>query len=63
LQIIKKLKKEKDFLIPIWQWVETQLEAKSGPASFPFSPPIFLFLCGPTLAQQHHSRRGPAPLI
>jgi hypothetical protein len=49
--------------MPIWQWVKTQLEAEPGPASFSFSPPIFPFSRSPTLAQQHHSRRGPAPLI
>jgi hypothetical protein len=63
LQIIKRFEKEKDSLIPIWQWAKTQLEAEPGPASRFFSPPIFPFLHGPTPAQQHHSRRGPAAMI
>jgi hypothetical protein len=37
LQIIKRFEKENDFLIPIWQWVETHLEAEPGPTSFFFS--------------------------
>jgi hypothetical protein len=63
LQIIKSFEKEKDFLIPIWQWAETLLEAKPGPASHSLSPPIFPFLRGPTPTQLHRSRRGPVELI
>jgi hypothetical protein len=36
LQIIKRFEK-KDFLIPIWQWAETQLEAEPGLTGFFFS--------------------------
>jgi hypothetical protein len=39
LQIIKIFEKEKEFLTPIWQWAETQLEAEHGSASCSlFSP-------------------------
>jgi hypothetical protein len=44
LQIIKRFEKEKEFLSPIWQWAETQLEAKPGPASRSLSAP-FLHSC------------------
>jgi hypothetical protein len=47
LQIIKRFEKEKDFLIPIWQSAQTQLEVEPGLASFSFFPPIFLFSCSP----------------
>jgi hypothetical protein len=40
LQIIKRFEKEKEFLIPIWQWAETQLEAELGPASRSLSSPF-----------------------
>jgi hypothetical protein len=43
LQIIKRFEKEKDFLVPIWQWAETQLEAEPGPTSFSFSLPFLYF--------------------
>jgi hypothetical protein len=43
LQIIKRFEKEKEFLIPIWQWVETQLEAEPGLASLFFPSFIFYF--------------------
>jgi hypothetical protein len=46
LQIIKRFEKEKDFLIPIWQWAETQLEAEPGPTNFSFFAPISLFSRG-----------------
>jgi hypothetical protein len=46
LQIIKIFEKEKEFLIPIWQWAETQLEAEPGqPLRF---PPHFSTLTRPT---------------
>jgi hypothetical protein len=46
LQIIKIFEKEKEFLIPIWQWAETQLEAEPGqPLVF---PPLFSTLTRPT---------------
>jgi hypothetical protein len=52
LQIIKRFKKENDFLIPIWQWAKTQLQAEPGPASFSFFRPIFPFSRSPAeLAQ------------
>jgi hypothetical protein len=47
LQIIKRFEKEKDFLIPIWQWAETQLEAELGPMNFSFFAPISLFSRNP----------------
>jgi hypothetical protein len=37
LYFIKRFEKENDFLIPIWQWAETQLEAEPGPTGFFFS--------------------------
>jgi hypothetical protein len=40
LQIIKIFEKEKEFLIPIWQWAETQLKDEPGPASHSFSLPL-----------------------
>jgi hypothetical protein len=40
LQIIKRFEKEKEFLTPIWQWAETQLEAEPGPASRSLSSPF-----------------------
>jgi hypothetical protein len=42
-----------DFLTPIQQWAETQMEAEPGPASRSFSPPPFSILAWP-------SRTGPA---
>jgi hypothetical protein len=47
LQIIKRFKKENNFLIPIWQWAKTQLQAEPGPASFSFFRPIFPFSRSP----------------
>jgi hypothetical protein len=47
LQIIKRFEKEKDFLIPIWQWAETQLDAEPGPASRSFSPSHFSIFVWP----------------
>jgi hypothetical protein len=37
-----------DFLTPIQQWAETQLEAEPGPASRSFSPPPFSILAWPS---------------
>jgi hypothetical protein len=37
---IKKIEKEKEFLIPIWQWDETQLEAEPDLPSRSFSLPL-----------------------
>jgi hypothetical protein len=52
LQIIKRFEKEKEFLIPIWQWVETQLEVEPGPTSRSFSLPLSPL--------PHSPRSGPA---
>jgi hypothetical protein len=52
LQIIKRFENENKFLISIWQWAETQLEAEPGPASRSFCLPLSPLLHGP--------RSGPA---
>jgi hypothetical protein len=51
LQIIKRFEKEKDFLIPIWQSAQTQLEVEPGLASFSFFPPIFFVFMQPSQAR------------
>jgi hypothetical protein len=52
LQIIKIFEKEKEFIIPIWQWAETQLEAEPCLASRSFSLPLS--------PHPHSPRSGPA---
>jgi hypothetical protein len=63
LQIIRRFEKRKGFSNSYLAMGRNQLEAKPGLASRSFSPPNFLFLRGPTPAQQHHSCRGPAAMI
>jgi hypothetical protein len=61
LQIIKRFEKEKDYLIPIWQWAETQLEAKPGLTGFPFSSQ-FLRVAQPSQPSLTSIGTGPAYL-
>jgi hypothetical protein len=43
LQIIRRFEKEKDFLIPIWQWAETSWKLSPTWPAAPFPLPIFCF--------------------